>query len=588
MNKNMANFQMKIEEMQRKINIINDDIEEIKNGRKTFFEPKVIKINKNNTFSRNIYNKRKNILRDKFNNNNNNDFFNQRSKNNSMNFLNINNTGRTINHLNNTNFNLTNINIEEIQKNNYYINNTINSSNTNNDDISSRKELIINYKDKYLYKKLYERQENNQTINAINIKEKNYFNDNNNFENNIKNINSKTIENNDYFKNNIYKDYSYKKKNLNDINMNNSNDISNSHTINKIQKKKTYNNTLKEINSFSSNKKFKKIKKILINNYHKTESCTNKNLLNEVVKMKFHKKFKNNNIYNNINQKTIDINDNYSYNNRNIFNDNDIKKINVKSNAPLKIKTRNININIPNSKQDYSLKKDRDNTSEDIIIRNPKIKKIKNILNNDYYTSDKISKIKEMKNFHDISFSELDLENHFPNTVKNNKNHNFNNFFNNSIKCSINNSTFEKKFKYEQMLMDIIDVTNQYINMEKKINMNNILDEYKSLLYDIKLKNEFIYKIINLYNNSTNSNLNFNDSKSLISAWNWIKNNQNILDNNLRKENENKQYKDLCKNIMKEYNLKNIQQLKIFIRKLCKKVGKNENFLEGIKKILLP
>ena len=39
---------------------------------------------------------------------------------------------------------------------------------------------------------------------------------------------------------------------------------------------------------------------------------------------------------------------------------------------------------------------------------------------------------------------------------------------------------------------------------------------------------------------------------------------------------------------MKEYNLKNIEQLNLFIHKLCKKVDKNENFLEGIKKILLP
>jgi hypothetical protein len=39
---------------------------------------------------------------------------------------------------------------------------------------------------------------------------------------------------------------------------------------------------------------------------------------------------------------------------------------------------------------------------------------------------------------------------------------------------------------------------------------------------------------------------------------------------------------------MKQYNLKNIQQLKKFIGKLCKKVDNNENFFEGIRKILLP
>ena len=589
MNENMANFQMKIEEMQRKLNIINNDIEEIKNGRKTFIEPKAIKINKNNTFFRNTDNKRKNFLRDKYNNSM--YFFNQRGKNNSMNFLNMNNTGRTINHNKNTNFNLTNINLEEIQKNNYLVNDKITSSN-NNDDISSKKELIIKYMDKYSNKELYEHQKNNQTINANVLNEKKYFIDNNNFENNINNINninSEKNENNDYnYENNLYKNYNHVKKNLNDININNTNDISNSHTINNIQKKKTYSNTLKEINSISSNNKLKKIKKILIDNYRKNQPNTSKNHINEIIKKQFHKKFKNNNIYNNINQKTIDINYNYSYNNKNIFNDNDIKNIKVKSNDPVKIKTRNININIPNNKADNSREKERNNTTEDINMRNPRYKKIKNNLNNNYYTNDKILKIKEARNFHDTSLSISDLTNHYPNTVKNIQNHKINNFFNHNYNNSINNNTFEKKFNHEQMLMDIIDITNQCINMEKKANMNNILDQYKLLLYNIKLKNEFIYKIINLYNNSNNSNLNFKDSESLIPAWNWIKNNQKIINNNLKIENENNHYKELCKDIMKKYNLKNMQQLKMFIHKLCKKVDKNENFLEGIKKILLP
>ena len=64
----------------------------------------------------------------------------------------------------------------------------------------------------------------------------------------------------------------------------------------------------------------------------------------------------------------------------------------------------------------------------------------------------------------------------------------------------------KKNSKYEKLLLDIIDVTNKYNNSNNKINMDNILDEYKLLLYDNKIKNEFIYKIIKLYNNSTNSN----------------------------------------------------------------------------------
>ena len=41
----MAHFQKKLEEMQKKLNLINDNIEEIKNGRKNFEEKQNIKYN---------------------------------------------------------------------------------------------------------------------------------------------------------------------------------------------------------------------------------------------------------------------------------------------------------------------------------------------------------------------------------------------------------------------------------------------------------------------------------------------------------------------------------------------------------------
>ena len=119
--------------------------------------------------------------------------------------------------------------------------------------------------------------------------------------------------------------------------------------------------------------------------------------------------------------------------------------------------------------------------------------------------------------------------------------------------------------------------------------MNNIVDKYKGLLHDTKINNDFINKLIDLYNNSTNSKIKFNDNKSLIPIWNWIKDIQNKeAYNKTKNETENNQYKKLCQDIMKEYKLKNIDQLKVFIHKLCKKVDNNENFLKGIKKILLP
>ena len=588
----MANFQMKIEEMQRKLNVINDDIEEIKNGRKPLDENIKIKINKNNTFFRNTKIKKKIFLRDNFSINSMN-FLNQKNKNNSTDFLNMNHTGRTINYLKNTNFNLTNSNIEEIKKNNYYICEKINSSDINNNDISSKKEILKNYINEYKNKK------NNNLILEKDNSPLNTINDNININNHFeRNINSeKDDEKNDYqYKNSLYNDYTHMKKNLNDINMDNTNSINTngeyySLTINHFKRnKKTIYNAKKDINSISSIKR-QRIKKIL-NENNNPINTNNRNLFNnEVSKKHLHKTDLNDNLYNNINHKTIDINYDYSYNNKNNFNDSDIKNINTKSNAPIKIKTRNINNNINinnNNKDDLIRIKERNNTFEDINIKNPRSTSIQNTLNNHYKTNNRDLKIKDNHFFHDISHSVSDLINHYPKTIKNIKNQKIKTYF--KYDSNINfDKKIESKYNHEQMLLDIIDVTNQYTNNENKANMNNIVDEYKLLLYDIKIKNEFIYKIINLYNNTTNSNLNFNDSESLIPTWNWIKNSQNNISyNNLINENESNQYKNLCKDIMKQYNLKNIQQLKMFIHKLCKKVDKNENFLEGIKKILLP
>ena len=60
MNENMAHFQKKIEEMQRKLKLINDNIEDIKSGRITYDEQK--RTNKNNDFMKNNI-KKKNHLK---------------------------------------------------------------------------------------------------------------------------------------------------------------------------------------------------------------------------------------------------------------------------------------------------------------------------------------------------------------------------------------------------------------------------------------------------------------------------------------------------------------------------------------------
>ena len=577
----MINFQKKIEEMQRKLNIINYDIEEIKNGRKSN-ENKKIKLNKTNAFLK--ANKRKNFFRDNINSNNNSaNYINRKKDGNSfVNALNLNNTGRTVYQCKNTNFNLTNTNCEEIPKENYYRSNGTNSSfNINNNDISSKRDLTINYMDNYSKRdrdiEYYLIQKYNSSLNTISTNNKNCST--NNYENDL---NNKKSETNDYFyKNSLYNNYCHMKKNLNTINMN-TNNFTNSQTINDNnfihRKNKTFNNKTKNINSISSSKKNKK-KKMIVDiktKYKNRENAKSPLENNEILKKRINKRKKNNIMFynNNPSQKYVDLNYNSLYNDKKNTDDNDI---NIKQKEPVKIRTRN-NHNVNNyiinySKADYNKIKDKNIMIEDINIKDYRSTSIKKPKNHNYNYNKEI-KINEIENIYGISQTASDLNNDYPKEEK---------------KIEVNSYSINRaknKVNQEKILSDIIDIANQY-NKENKVNADNFIDEYKILLNDVKIKNEFIYKIINLYNSATNSNLNYNNSKSFISAWKWIKENYKIAHNRMKNENENNQYRYLCRQIMKEYNLKNIQQLNMFIHKLCKKVDKNENFLEGIKKILM-
>lgn len=555
MNENMANFKFKIAEMQRKLNIINDDIEEIKNGRKSQEETETL--NNNYTY---FQMKRKNFFNTNYIGDDSN-FPIQKNKS-DLNYLNFKYTGRLTNQLKTTNFNLTNTNIEEIPKNSYitkfdslnFINNNI-ESNTN--DIESNKNATINYAD--FNNNLVHKYKTSSS--TINVNDKKYFE--NPFK---KNINFTNLEVNDnFYKNTLYQNYCHIKKNLNNINLNTNNFNSSQTLNNNFRGNKTFNKRIKNINSIPS-LKHKKIKKI-IDKRNVINSTTEKNLFNtEIIQKKQNKKNIKLNNFNNTGRKTIDIN----YNNKNIYHNNN--NINPKSNSPVKIKVKSNNINHANNKADFNKIKDKNNITEDINMKNIRSQRsmsIKNPINNNCKFNRNIH-----YNFHEISAT--NIRNNYPNTeIINSKDY---------INTSIDN-----KLNHEQMLLDLIDITNQYNNRDNKVNMNNIIDEYKSLLYDFKLKNEFIYKTVDLYNSSTNSDLKYNDSESLLPTWNWIRDNQNkIANSNILNKNEDNQYKVLCEDIMKQYNLKNIQQLKKFIGKLCKKVDKNEYFLEGIKKILLP
>ena len=568
MDDNMVKFQKKIEEMQRKLNIINEDIEEIKNVRKSYNNNHKLKVNKTNTFLQSN-NKKKNFFRDNLNNNNNinNNSVNYAHKKHLTNpqyYTNLNNTGRTIYQNKNANFNLMNENLEEIPKNHYII-----AHDLGKNDINIKKDLTINYMDDYSNK-------NNKNLLKQYKSSMSLMNVNN--ENNLNFLYSNTKsminkKNEDYFykNNSLYQNYCHMKKNLNKINNININNFNSSQTINSNNiynnKNKTFNYTIKDLSSIKGHRRIKKIiveKKIknmpypnnnknFFNNEFYSNPINNKNI---------------NKIYND-NHKTIDINYNYSYNSKNLLYDTNINK----AKPPIKIKTRNNNTNKEIDNIDI---KEKNHTVEDIKVKNQRSMSIENPKMK-YPINSKNLILNDINTFHEYSpeiFNNSRAERSRAKTEKINY-----------MSIKIN----EKKIEHEKILLDIIDITNQYNDTNHKANPNNILNQYKLLLYDYKIKNDFINKVINLYNKSTKSNLKFKDNESLIPTWNWIEDNQNkVAYNKLKNETENKQYKKICEDLMNEYNLKNIEQLKVFIHKLCKKIDKNDNFLEGIKKILLP
>ena len=422
-----------------------------------------------------------------------------------------------------------------------------------NNNIEEIKSGRIAYEDK--------KNKNNNDIFRNNIEKKNYLKNNNNNDS-INFFNKKTEKNSELnsisITNNDRKTtYQYKKSfcNINLMNNNINNIINNipknSHIINS---KLNFDNESKNINypyennknetpTFFRNTMNCKNYKIDINNDNSNEYHTTKNkypnkkmkkmkstseIMKSISVIKRHKRLKKYLIEKNNNNKNI--NNNYSNHKKNAIDIDYNFSYNTQINQRIQNKS----------------------------IENPKIR---NYLN-------KGSLSYNNKNKHKKNISSLS-----GNKSYNNKN----------IKMDKNN-----KNKYKQILLEIINLTNQYnygnnspdIN---KINVDNILYEYKVFLYNNKIKDEIIFKIINIYNknNKLKLNFNFNNIDSLEPLFNWIKINTDS-------KNENEEYKNLCLKIMKKYNLKNIEQFKIFIEKMLNKINNNENFLEGIKKILLP
>ena len=392
--------------------------------------------------------------------------------------------------------------------------------------------------------------------------------------NSIKKKNQLRMKNNNFFnkKNGIKSEYNYMSKNngnnycqyqsyfsnINLMNNQNYNIPNNSHFINN---KLNLNNDQKYINPFFENSKNETPKflknttnykncKISINKDYSNAHLSNNryinnkkikkinsasNIMNSIPATRGYKKFKKllksntnkNNEYFTNNKNTIDIDYNYSYNTENINNN------------------KNILIN------------QRNKSSKSLSLEN---QRLRNRLNKGYNTYN--NHIRYRKG---------------PNVIERKNSYN-------SISTS-RTYMIKTKDKYKKILFDIINVTNEYNKFGNKneINIDNILHAYKLMLYNNQINKEFISRLLNLYNKNHRINLDINNSDSLTNILNWIK-----FKCDSKKEKENNEYKNLCLNIMKEYNLENIEKLKAFIKKMLKKVNNNDYFLEGIKKILLP
>lgn len=403
-------------------------------------------------------------------------------------------------------------------------------------------------------------------------------------------INKKSNKNNDFLKNNIKKK-NYLKNNNQSINFFNKQNVINS-DFNLIS-----NNTGKTFyqykNSFTNNLITNNMNYIpkkgdFINhklNLNKEQKFSNENCKNETPTF-----YKNNSNYKNykININNSNITERIS--NNNCFNNKKMRKINSASEID--------SINVIKSHKKFkqfltekkiSYKKNINNLGKN----NNYIHHRKNIIDIDYNyaynTDERINNKNILIKSRTKNSNSLNKENQKMRNILKKGNYSCSNIMKNENKLDYspifsdrndNHKIIKNKNKYEELLFDIIKITKDY-NNNSDINIDNIINEYKLILNNNKIKDEFIIKIINLYNKNNKLKLDINKIESISPTWNWLKAN---YDYNIK----NEEYKNLCLDIMKEYNLNNIEQLKIFISKMLKKINTNNYFIEGIKKILLP
>ena len=224
------------------------------------------------------------------------------------------------------------------------------------------------------------------------------------------------------------------------------------------------------------------------------------------------------------------------------YKDNKNKKLEITENTATKYKRRIKLIDFQNKKKFNSMSFNKLMISRNIktdrpnkIIKNKN--KIFNTSDNDKNINIYVDKEKLIKKINKQIYT------------KHKKNKSFN----------ISNSLSQNKF-----LSDIIRDKN-----ENEIS-SNIVQKLNQNIFESKMKNNFIMKLIKLYYDSTGMNINKeNDLNSTLSIlYNWIENITKINNIENRANNEEMQYKILRNNIMNQYRIKNKKELKSFLTKI--------------------
>ena len=201
----------------------------------------------------------------------------------------------------------------------------------------------------------------------------------------------------------------------------------------------------------------------------------------------------------------------------------------------------------------------------------------------------KLIDFQNRKKFNSMSFNQLmitrNIKTDRPNKIIKNKNKIFNTSDNDKninkyvdkeklIKI-INKQIYTKHKKNKSFNISNSLTQNKFLNditrekNEKEIS-TNIIQKFNQNIFESKMKNNFIMKLIKLYSDSTGMNINKeNDLNSTLSIlYNWIENITKINNIENKANNEEIQYKILRNNIMNQYRIKNKKELKTFLTKI--------------------